>query len=310
MAYVLALATGLVAATAGVLQRVALERAPADAALRLRLMTHALRQGIWLAGFALLLGQFVLQASALRFGQLSVVQPVLTTELLFLVAILAVWFRRRLSWRDWAAVAAIVAGLAGFFVVADPAAGVGTPSTVAWAVASSVTVVAVASLVVAARHGPRWWRAAAFGVAGAALFAFNAALTKELTTLITTGWGHVFVSWVPYALAVTGLLSLFLLQNALHAGPITASRAASVIVNPLVSILLGVTMFAEHLRTGPLDVVGEACSLALLCVGAFTLALSPLVAGATEVGQASEFLGRSRASDQMSQAGQTASGSS
>ena len=38
-----------------------------------------------MAAFGLMLGMFVLQASALRVGQLSVVQPVLTTELIFLV---------------------------------------------------------------------------------------------------------------------------------------------------------------------------------------------------------------------------------
>lgn len=291
MAYVLALAAALVAATAAVLQRVALESAPDDAAMKLRLMTHALRHATWIAGFALLLAQFGLQASALRFGPLSVVQPVLTTELLFLVGILAFWFRRALSWREWAAVGAVVAGLAGFFAIAAPARGVGSPSRGAWIIATLATVAVTSGFIAAARRGPRWWRAVAFGVGGAVLFAYNAALTKALTTLITQGWGHVFVSWVPYALAVTGLGSLFLLQNALHAGPITAARAASVIVNPLVSILLGVTMFAEHLRSGALAVPGEIAALAVLCSGAVALTLSPLVAGATSTGEAGEFLG-------------------
>ena len=65
-------------------------------------------RGIWLVGFALMLVQFGLQATALRFGQLSVVQPVLTTELLFLLLILGVWFRYRLGAREWIGAVTVV----------------------------------------------------------------------------------------------------------------------------------------------------------------------------------------------------------
>lgn len=53
------------------------------------------------------------------------VQPVLTTELIFLVAILVVGFHRTIGWREVLGIAAIVAGLAGFFTAASPAAGKG-----------------------------------------------------------------------------------------------------------------------------------------------------------------------------------------
>jgi drug/metabolite transporter (DMT)-like permease len=74
-----------------------------------------------------MLCMFVLQASALRFGPLSVVQPVLTCELIFLVVILVTAFHRTVGWRELLGIAAIVAGLAGFFVAASPAQGTGQP---------------------------------------------------------------------------------------------------------------------------------------------------------------------------------------
>ncbi len=80
-------------------------------------------------------------------------------------------------------------------------------------------------------------------------------------------------------LAVTGLGTVFLIQNALHAGPITASRTTLVTINPLVSIVLGVTLFADRLRTGPLWVSLEVVALAVLVAGVVVLARSPLVAG-------------------------------
>ena len=290
MVYLFAIAAAAVSATAGVLQRLGLESAPAGTAMRLGLLAHALRRRVWVLGFALLLLQFVLQATALRFGQLSVVQPLLTTDLLFLVAILAVCFHRRLGWRELAGSAFVVAGLAAFLVLAAPATGKGLPDGRGWGVVTAATVVLAAGMVVGTRWGPRWWRAAAFGVAASLLFAYNAALTKATTTLITTGWGHVFTHWEPYAIGLTGLAGFFLLQNALHAGPIAASRTTMVIVNPLASIVIGVTVFSEHLRTGPGYVVGEVLALLVLCAGAFALVQSPLVTGVTVDGDPVERL--------------------
>lgn len=279
MAFVLAAGAALLSAMAVVLQRVALESATTSS-LSPRLMSHALRKRGWLLGFALMLGQFVLQASALRVGQLSVVQPVLTTELIFLVAILAVGFHRRVGWRELLGVGAIVAGLAAFFTSASPAVGKGQPDTSAWEVVSVVVVVCAVALVIAGRVGPRWWRAAGLGAAAAVLFAYNAALTKTVTFLLRHGgWAHVFGSWEPYGLGLTGVVGLFLLQSALHAGPITASRTTNVIVNPLVSIAIGVTAFSERLRSGPGYVTLEVLAIAVLCAGVVVLVRSPLVAG-------------------------------
>jgi drug/metabolite transporter (DMT)-like permease len=291
VAYVLALAAALVAATTAVLQRLGVEDAPPEATMRLELMAYAVKRGIWLVGFGLMLVQFVLQATALRFGQLSTVQPVLTCELLFLVVLLAFVFHQPLRGRDWLGAVAIVAGLATFLLVARPKTGIGSPAGPAWIAVSLVTAVLVIALIVAAGHGPRWWRAAAFGASAAVLTAYNAALIKAVTTLITEGWGHVFVSWEPYALAVTGLGTVFLLQNALHAGPITASRATSVIVNPLASIVIGITVFQETLHTGPAAVAGELLALAVMCAGVIVLTRSPLIAGAGIPGGPGEFLG-------------------
>jgi hypothetical protein len=56
---------------------------------------------------------FVLQAVALHFGRLSQVQPILTTELVFLVVILAVWFGFTIGRREWLGSLAVTGGLAG-----------------------------------------------------------------------------------------------------------------------------------------------------------------------------------------------------
>ena len=291
VAIVLAAGAAFLSALAVVLQRVALESAPVGSSFSPRLMTHALRKRGWLIGFGLMLCMFVLQASALRFGQLSVVQPVLTGELIFLVIILVTAFHRNVGWRELVGIAAIVAGLAGFFAAASPAPGTGQPTGRAWLAVSLASAACVLALVAASRTGPRWWRAAALGAASAVLFACNAALTKTLTALLHNGgWVHVFGNWDPYALGLTGACGLFLLQSALHAGPIAASRTTSVIVNPLASIVIGVTAFGERLRPGPGFVTLDVLALTVMCAGVVVLIRSPLVGGLSGT-RSDEYLG-------------------
>jgi drug/metabolite transporter (DMT)-like permease len=292
VAFLLAALAAFTNAVTSVLQRIGVESAPESSALRLSLISHAIKRGIWLLGFALMLVQFGLQATALRFGQLSVVQPVLTTELLFLLLILAVWFRYRLGAREWLGALLVVGGLGGFFLAARPHGGQVLPTTTQWVVASVILISAITVCILAALRGPRWWRAAAFGAATAITAAFGAAMTKAITGYVSQGWGHVFTHFQPYLLAVTGLGTVFLLQNALHAGPITASRTTLVTVNPLLSIVLGVSLFGDVLRGGALWISLEVLALTVLVVGVVVLTRSPLVAG-SESGEG-EMLGGAR----------------
>jgi len=291
VSYLLAVTAAFVNALTSVLQRMGVESAPTSTTLRLSLISYAIRRGIWLIGFALMLVEFALQATALRFGELSVVQPILTTELLFLMLILGIYFRYHLGLHEWLGAATIVVGLGAFFLAADPRGGGRVPSNHEWVVASVVLIAAIAATILAALRGPRWWRAAAFGAATAVTAAYNAALTKSVTIYITEGWGHVLTHAQPYLLAITGIGTVFLIQNALHAGPITASRTTTVTLNPLISIVLGLTLFGDILRGGTFWVVIECVALAVLVAGVVILATSPLVAGA---GAPDELLGGAR----------------
>jgi hypothetical protein len=219
---------------------------------------------------------------------------VLTTELIFLLLILGVWFHYRLGVQEWLGVAVIVVGLGGFFLASDPKGGNALPSNHAWWVASIILIGAIAAFIVAATRGPRWWRAAAFGAATSITAAYTAALTKAITSYTKEGWGHVFTHFQPYMLAIAGLGTVFLIQNALHAGPITASRTTTVTINPLVSIVLGITLFGDHLRSGPGWIAAEIVALGVLVTGVVILALSPLVAGTQREGDPGEMLGGTR----------------
>jgi drug/metabolite transporter (DMT)-like permease len=277
--YLLAAACALSNALASVLQRMGVEDAPDADTLKLSLLTHALKRGVWLLGFVFIVTTFLLQIVALHLGRLSQVQPILTAELLFLVILLATWFRFQVGWREWFGCAGAAGGLAGFLIFAQPGGGSDVPTTFEWVVAGSLCGGAALLATLSALRGPRWWRAASFGVAGAVGFAFTASLIKTVSNYIANDWIHMFFHWQTLAVAVCGAFSLFVTQNALHAGPIAASQTALVLVDPLASIALGIGLYGDSLRTagayGPL----EAISLLIMFVGAASIALSPLVSG-------------------------------
>jgi hypothetical protein len=290
MVYVLAVAAAFSNALWSVLERMGVEYVPPDHPLRLKLLLHVLRQRIWLAGFALMIASFVLEAVALHFGRLTEVQPILTTELLFLVLILGTRFQFTVGWREWSGAVAAAVGLAGFLLFAAPRGGDTIPTTSEWLEVGAACAGSMVVLVLLARRGPRWWRAASFGTAAAVAFAYTAALIKVVTDYVSGDWVSVFRHWQTYALAVFGILAVYLTQHAYHAGPIAASQSAIVLVDPLASILIGVNLFGDDLRTagawGPL----EALSLLVLFAGAIALCHSPLVTGSKDGSAGSELL--------------------
>jgi drug/metabolite transporter (DMT)-like permease len=289
MVYILALGAALSNALTSVFQRMGVEDAPEESTMRLSLMAHAMKRGIWLLGFFFMVCAFLFQAFALHVGRLSVVQPILTMELLFLVFILGAYFGYKITFREWAGASAIAFGLSGFLVFSDPGGGEKVPTTLGWIVVGSMATFAIVVAVVATRWGPRWWKAAMFGTAGAVAFAFTAALIKVVSDYAARDWASLFVHWQTYGLIVFGLAGLFLTQNAYHAGPLAASQSTLVLVDPLASILIGIALYGDSLRTaapwGPL----EAFSLLVMFSGAVFLSSSPLVTGLKGEGKGAEY---------------------
>ena len=292
MAYLLALLAAFANALSAIFQRIGVQNAPDDTDMSIRLIRHAFSNAIWFVGLAMIGVGFVLQAGALHFGQLSSVQPLVTSELLFLVLILGIWFRYHLGWREWGGSLAAAGGLATFLVVSAPGGGDVIPTGHAWIVTFAVIGGASAGCTALGFTGPRWFRAAMFGSAGAVLFALAAALTKQFTTLVSQGWSHVFTDWNPYALLATGAVGLFLIQSSFHAGPITASQAAITIIDPIVSVVIGIYLFHDHLESAGWRLPVEMAAIVVLVAGVMLLSTSPLVAGAKDESGSGDKLAR------------------
>jgi drug/metabolite transporter (DMT)-like permease len=231
-----------------------------------------IRQPIWLLGMVCMGGTFIFTALALYFGTLASVQPILVTELIFTLALRALWLRDRIAARTWGAAALLCAGLFGFLVVAHPQEGHNRPTAAAWIVALGSRGLVIVVLLILSRWGSPARRAALLGAAAALVWAIDAAFVKAATEVLAhEGWSGLFLHWPLYAVVVSGVLGTVLLESAFAVGPLAASQSALLIVDPLASIAIGIELFGEQLRSSPGAIVLELIFLGGMFAGVVLL---------------------------------------
>jgi len=250
----LALASALLFALGTVLQQRAGTAEPAGEGSGLLL--RMARRPAWLAGISADGLGFVAQAAALGMGRLAVVQPLLVTSVVFALPLGVRLSGQRLHRGDLAAAILVVLALAAFLVLADPSGGRREAPPHEWVLAAAVCGAACVGPAVLGRRGPAARRAALLGSAAGILFALSAALTKAVVDELHSGIAAVVGSWEPYALGVVGYVSMTLNQMALNTGALAATIASSTAVDPVASVVLGLTLFHESLQVnGPQAVV-------------------------------------------------------
>ena len=273
MEIVLALVSALLFALGTVLQQRAGAQAPAPGTSSGLLLRMA-RRPMWVAGIAADGLGFLAQAAALGVGRLSVVQPLLVTSVVFALPLGVRLSGQRVRRSDGAAAVLVVLALVAFLLVARPSGGRPEAPLGEWVLAGIVCGAVCAPLVILARRAPPARRAALLGAAAGVLFALSAALTKAVVDELHRGVLHVVASWQLYALVGVGYVSMTLNQLALDTGALAPTMATSTALDPVASIVLGVTLFAESPRGGGLAVAAMVVSLALVLIGIIVLARS------------------------------------
>jgi uncharacterized membrane protein YobD (UPF0266 family) len=254
----LSLGSALLSAVSTTLKKAAASRVPpvlgGGSAAVVRFARGTAANPLWLSALLADVGGVGLQVVALRFGALALVQPLLVSGLLFALLLrhVGTWSITR-GELGWAVL--LTSCLIGFLVLS----GAVTGSQSAHADRSAAVIAAVATsaavllcLVVAQRQVPPAGRAALLGAAVGAIYATTAALIKAATGLIAAhGLLALIGSWQLYTALVVAACGLFLAQVAFQAGPLTASLPAVATTDPLLSVLMGVLIYNEHLNRGP-----------------------------------------------------------
>jgi drug/metabolite transporter (DMT)-like permease len=237
-----------------------------------RLAFYLIRHPLWLLGLAAAAAAFVFQALALHNGPMSVVQPVLVTELVFVLLLRRVWIHQEVAAAAWASVLVVCLGLAVFLIAAEPTGGHPVPETKQWVSVALTFGAAIAVLTALGQGGSPMRRAGVFATAAALAWALDATFLKATTqTLTAFGIAGMVIRWPVYALIAAGLAATLLEQAALHVGPLSVSQPILVIVNPFASIILSVWLFGERFTNSPAKIAVAVVSFAVMAGGVIML---------------------------------------
>jgi drug/metabolite transporter (DMT)-like permease len=235
---------------------------PAEHAGRPSLLLRLVRRPLWLLGLSANIVGFVLQAAALHRGSLVVVQPLLTTSLLFTLLIISVWTHSPLTRAQWTAIMLIVVGLAIFLGASSPGhPSSGTADAEGWLLCTVAVVTILIVAVVAGLRTTGTTRAALFAVAAGTSDAYMASLAKAFSHSLDHGIWAAFQTWTPYAVAAAGVTALLFISTAYQAGHPTVTLPIITVLDPIVAALIGITLYGEQLRIG--GVRGPAVLLAV-----------------------------------------------
>jgi hypothetical protein len=279
IAGVLAISAGLMYALASYFQHRGASAHSRDLSLKWGLLVRLLRTPSWLAGSAFDLSAFGLEAAALAFGSLVVVQPLMVTGLLWALPLSTIGHAQRATRREWVPAVLLVASLAAFMITGAPSGGRSGASLRDWLLVAVAVAVATGVLIGAARSAAPARRAMLLGFAAGTLSALTAALTKSSVALLNDGVGSALAHWEPYALVATGVVLLLVSQSAFNAGHLVAALPALTVTTPVVGCAVGIALFGEHLDvSGAGAAIATAAAIGVMIAATVSLARSPLVA--------------------------------
>jgi drug/metabolite transporter (DMT)-like permease len=276
---VLALGAGLCYATAAVVQQRVAAQQPDELSLSPRLIVRLARRPLWLAGIAVDLLAYLMEAAALGFGSVVVVGPLLASGLLFALPFASFRTGRRVTRREMIPAVMVTAGLALYVVVGAPGGNASHASHLDWAVAAAgVTLGAGVAVVLGRRTQVPGRRAVYYGLATGIVYSLTAVLTKATVDRLGGTVYPILAHWQLYALLLASVVGLILNQSAFQAGHVAASLPVISITNPVLSSAMGILLFGEHLDARGLGAwIVAAGAIVAMLVGTCWLARSPLV---------------------------------
>jgi drug/metabolite transporter (DMT)-like permease len=257
---------------------------PHEHSLRISLIGKLVRNRKWLGATALGLLGWPLEIVALLLAPLTVVQPCLVSGLIVLLWLGATRLGEAPGRREFVAVAAIVAGVAGV-AWAAPDRTTDHAGTLAIAIALGVVAIPIAAPYVMRRRASSLGLLAVLGAGFG--YAWTAIASKLLTDELAAGTLLVAAGWLATALASEGL-ALLSEMSALQRRPATHVAPVMFAVQVLVPVILAPLIFEEKWSTTPFDGAVLVAFMAVALAGTTLLAGSKVVGAVIESAHAGD----------------------
>lgn len=278
MKIAITLVAALLAGAGFVLQQHAAEQAPKSYFLRLRLITTLLHRPRWIIGVAVMAAGQLLSAWAIGHVALALAEPLLTSSLIFALALAVPLSGQRLRAAEVAGAVLLCGGVAALSVARTagaPAESFG--SFAAWPAAAGIAAVAGGFLLAGmCRSGHQ--RATLTGVAAGLVFGIADGLTRRTVEIMDV---HpviaVLTDWPLYCLVVASLAGFWLMESSFNAAPLHASLAAITAAEPVAGILLGIVVFGDVVHLSPGMLALQPAGIVALVAGVILVARAPVL---------------------------------
>ena len=279
MIFVVGIAAALSLGLGYVLQQRVASTAPMSDVLHFRLLYDLMHRPLWWAGIgAMVVGQ-VLSGYALQLAPVALVEPLLSTSLLFALVFSSLLSRIRIRWTEIAGAMLLSAALGVFIYVGNPrSTDRSTADNHVIVVAVLAVLATVAILVLVAKHKPLISESILLAAAAGALYGMQDASTRgALVAFDRHGLLRVFFSPWLYIVLAAAVIGILLAQSAFKTARLDYSLPPITATEPVVGILLGVTLLGDDISVTPL-------ALALL-----SLCLVAMIAGVALIGRSANL---------------------
>ncbi len=246
-------------------------------------LTQLMRRPLWWSGIAALSAGQTLSGVALQTGPITLVAPLLATNLLFAFLARAVLIHHRPPRRDLLGATGFTVAVAAFVVIGGPhvvARGTRLAGpAVNGAVAAGVAVLAIALLAAGVGRGVAASSVSAALAAGVLYGLQDVATRAGLVLTTREGLARLVVSVWPYTLLAAAAAAVLLTQRAFRAARLDYALPPIAATQPVIGVLLGVPLVGDRLSLTPPALVVEAGCLAVLIVSVVALSRSTALRG-------------------------------
>ena len=275
LGYAITLAAAVLLGFGFVLQQYAAEQEPASRFLSPRILTDLLRKPRWLLGIACMVAGYLLAAVSIATQELTLVEPLLTTYLVWALLLAARISKQPLRAAEIAGAVILCTGVALLSASRSTTPiGLSFGSFSHWYAAAIIAGIAF----IAVQYGHRRQgqvRASLTGLGAGLVFGIQDALTRQtLEGLQGNTWTTLFSNWSAYALLGAAIVGIWLMQSAFSAGPLHYSLPTIAAGEPVAGIVLGIVVFGDRIQVSPGMLAIEAGGIAALIVGTVMVARS------------------------------------
>ncbi|MGI8759831.1 MAG: DMT family transporter [Jatrophihabitantaceae bacterium] len=260
-------------------QRVAAHAALSEL-LSFRLLLHLMGKRVWWLGIAAMIAGQALGGWAFELGSVALIEPLLSTNLLFAFVIAACLNRKRIRWREVCGALLLSAALGVFIAIGNPRAAHNfTPPFATVLLAVSIVGAVVAVIVAVGKGRGLVTESVLFATAAGVLYGLQDVGTRA-ALLTVERHGLIGLLSAPWAYLVFGsaVLGLLLSQSAFRAARLDYSLPPTAAAEPIVGIALGVTVLGDIVSVSDTGLAVEFACLAAMVAGVVLIGRSGTLA--------------------------------